>query len=74
MSKAKVKDADKFRNQLRIEFDNPQNGKGFEIDIKHRFLVGIGNYKDWYSSRKNEIEELFGKSNLYCCASLNASL
>jgi hypothetical protein len=56
---------EEFRNQLRIEFDNPQNGKGFEIDIKHRFLVGIGNYKDWYSSRKNEIEELFGKSNLY---------
>jgi len=54
-----------FRNQLRLEFDKQENEKGFEIDIKDRFLIGIKDYKNWYIDKETEINKLFGETNLY---------
>lgn len=53
-----------FKRALRLEFDNPQNGKGFEIDIKSKFLPMINNYYVWYDKHKSETT-IFEPYNFY---------
>jgi len=53
-----------FRTSLQKEFDNPINGKGFEIDIKDRFLPMISIYNKWYKKNSAEFEK-FEPYNFY---------
>jgi hypothetical protein len=53
-----------FKRALRLEFDNPQNGKGFEIDIKSKFLPMINRYYEWYDKHKSETT-IFEPDNFY---------
>ena len=55
---------DNFKKALRLEFDNPQNGKGFEIDIKNKFYPMIKLYYDWYDKHKAETQ-IFEPYNFY---------
>jgi hypothetical protein len=56
----KVSNAKDFFNAfciaLRKEVDAPANGKGFEIDIKDRFLHIINEYSTWYEAHKEELK------------------
>jgi hypothetical protein len=53
-----------FKRALRLEFDNPNNGKGFEIDLKDKFLPMIKIYFDWYDKHKSETI-IFEPNNFY---------
>ena len=53
-----------FKKALRVEFDNPINGKGFEIDIKNKFYPMIDFYNEWYSQHKEETS-IFEPQNFY---------
>ena len=55
---------DNFKRALRLEFDNPINGKGFEIDIKNKFYPMIKRYYDWYDKHKSETQ-IFEPYNFY---------
>lgn len=55
---------DNFKKALRLEFDNPQNSKGFEIDIKSKFNPMIKRYYDWYDKHKEETK-IFEPYNFY---------
>jgi hypothetical protein len=55
---------DNFKKALRLEFDNPINGKGFEIDIKKKFYPMIKLYYNWYNKHKAETE-IFEPYNFY---------
>jgi len=53
-----------FKKALRLEFDNPINGKGFEIDMKNKFYPMIKLYYNWYDKHKAETE-IFEPYNFY---------
>lgn len=47
-----------FSIALKNEVDKPENGKGFEIDIKDRFFPMIEEYFKWYEQNKEKTKKL----------------